>query len=353
MPSTSCSQLWDNEPLWGTAPPTLFWLALEQRGPWGALAWEQSRLDPDLGAQVHDAAEAAGGRALLVRPIGSGGAGPSGTPRRVFLAGGAPTGTPWLLSGIITDPARLLHLPWAALAAGDAPAARRALPELAPREEPVLLVCTNGKRDVCCAIHGRAVAIQAAAQRPEALWECTHLSGHRYAATAVALPSGIVYGRLDGPLAVDAVDAAARGEMAQRAIASVEAASYHLRGLAHLSPMEQAADAYARGLSGEARVGALSTRRQRPASSGHAVDDATTAQCRMEVSFVAPQRSTSQLPGTAGGESPRPATFLEVAEHMHTDRPGSCGASPKPTATYAVRPVQSSPVPSSEPDKRR
>ncbi|MEP7160426.1 MAG: sucrase ferredoxin [Dermatophilaceae bacterium] len=342
MPPTSCSQLWDDEPLWGTAPPTSFWLALEQRGPWGALAWEQSRLDPDLGARVHDAAEAAGGRALLVRPVGRGGVGPSGTARRVFLAGGAQTGTPWLLSGMVADPARLLDLPWAALAAGDAPAARRALPELAPCEDPVLLVCTNGKRDVCCATHGRLVANQAAAQRPEALWECTHLSGHRYAATAVALPSGMVYGRLDGSLAVDAVDAAASGQIAQRAIASVEAASYHLRGLAHLPPMEQAADAYARGLSGEARVDALSTRRQRPAEPepGHAAGADGTARCRVEVSFVASRGSRSHLPGTALGGSPQPVTFLEVTEHVHTDRPGSCGASPKPTATYAVRPVE-------------
>jgi hypothetical protein len=64
---------------------------------------------------------------------------------------------------------------------------------------PAFLVCTNGKRDACCALRGRALV---AAMPAESTWECTHLGGHRFAGNLVCLPDGIVYGRVtasDGP----------------------------------------------------------------------------------------------------------------------------------------------------------
>ena len=57
-------------------------------------------------------------------------------------------------------------------------------------------MCANGKRDACCAIVGRPVAAAAAEAHPGRVWETTHLGGHRFAPTAVALPSGWTFGRL-------------------------------------------------------------------------------------------------------------------------------------------------------------
>ncbi len=319
MPTpTPCSELWDEDALWGTAPPTRFWLALEQRGPWGALAFEQSRLDPQVGKVLHDEAERAGGRAVLIRRIGHQAHGPSGSPHRVFLAGGMPSGEPWLLTAVLDEPAVLTDLPWEALAAGDRAAARAALPGAQEASEPILLVCTNAKRDVCCATRGRAVATFAAERRGTQVWESSHLSGHRYAATAVTLPLGVMYGRLDGDLAVAALDAAGRGEVAEGAVDGVEAASAHLRGLAHLSPAEQAADAYARGLGRRHQAGAVSTRVLETDPRAEQVTH------RVEVTD-ADARLTS---------------VLDVVEHVRADRPGSCGGAPKATVTYEVRPVE-------------
>jgi hypothetical protein len=45
------------------------------------------------------------------------------------------------------------------------------------------------------------------------VWECTHLGGHRFAPTALVLPTGYVYGRLDAPAAVAALKAAGVGEV--------------------------------------------------------------------------------------------------------------------------------------------
>jgi hypothetical protein len=77
----------------------------------------------------------------------------------------------------------------------------------APMAEPIFLVCTNGKRDACCALRGRALVAALAADHAERVWECTHLGGHRFAGNLVCLPDGIIYGRVapsDGPRLADA-----------------------------------------------------------------------------------------------------------------------------------------------------
>jgi hypothetical protein len=63
--------------------------------------------------------------------------------------------------------------------------------------DPVLLVCTNARRDVCCALWGRPVVAGLAGRFPDHVWECTHTGGHRFAPTGVVLPAGYLYGRLD------------------------------------------------------------------------------------------------------------------------------------------------------------
>ncbi|MBW3086127.1 hypothetical protein KEM60_02338 [Austwickia sp. TVS 96-490-7B] len=246
--------MWDAEdtPVWGTASPALFWLAVEQPGPWGTKAFTQSRLDPSVGAALEQQVTAAGGRAVLMRSVSDRRESTAGVPVRVFLAGGAASNDPWLMTGLFVDPSVLLHLPWEKIAAGDRAAAQRALPELALQRMPVLLVCTNGKRDVCCAVRGRAVAAYAAGQRPSAVWECSHTGGHRFAPTGVSLPSGATFGRFDGPLATATWDASVNGQLPAAAIGG-----RHLRGLAHLTCAQQAADAFLRAHIGELDIAAL------------------------------------------------------------------------------------------------
>ena len=200
------------EPTVGTAPHAVGWLVLEQPGPWGRTAWTSSRLDPALGARV-EAACAGSSRpvrpVLVRRPDGS-------TPadRTLLLAHTVPSAT-WLVSAQV-PPDGLATLPWEdlaeAAAAGDLEAARRALPG-ATEVPPVLLVCTNGKRDRCCAIDGRPVAMAADAAHPGRCWETTHLGGHRFAPTAVVLPAGTMHGRLDATAVGTLLGAADRGEV--------------------------------------------------------------------------------------------------------------------------------------------
>jgi hypothetical protein len=108
---------------------------------------------------------------------------------------------------------RATGIPLARLAAfvEDALAGRTAPTPFAP----LLLVCTDGKHDRCCATRGRpmfdAIAREAAALgAPFEIAESSHLGGHRFAATCLALPGGWMHGRLapaDAPALVRALAA--------------------------------------------------------------------------------------------------------------------------------------------------
>ena len=315
-----CSRQWDRlaAPLWGSAARTAFWVCVEQPGPWGVHALVESRLDPAVGAALDAATRSAGGRPLLIRAVGDRRQDIGTTLRRVYLAGGAATGRPWLLQGLIADPSALVDLPWAQIAGGDQAAVRAALPDLEPCPDPLLLVCTNGKRDRCCAERGRAVAGYAAGQRGATVWECTHTGGHRFAPTGLILPTGAMLGRLDGPVAVAALDAARDGSLPE-----VVLAGGHLRGLAHLEPAAQAADAYIRGTIGETSSAALQVT---PADDGLLARLRGRLGSRTETSYVVRHRDGRSWP------------VVVTARKVPTP-PASCGKAPGAETLYAVRPA--------------
>jgi hypothetical protein len=77
--------------------------------------------------------------------------------------------------------------------------------------DPVYLVCTHGKRSVCCARFGGPLAQALAARHPGQVWETTHVGGHRFAANLVILPHGLYYGPVDRDAALAAIGAYRRG----------------------------------------------------------------------------------------------------------------------------------------------
>lgn len=96
------------------------------------------------------------------------------------------------------------------------------LPALAgcagPLSDPaeMVLVCTHGVRDACCAIKGRPIAgavAKALASSDVEVLECSHLNGHRFAGTALTLPDGLCYGRLDQSDAPKVMKAHAEGRV--------------------------------------------------------------------------------------------------------------------------------------------
>ncbi len=249
----TCSFAWDDAglPAWGTAPRANFWLALDQNGPWGARAFTQSRLDPAIGAAIEAEVLAAGGRPLLIRRPSSHVDRPEDPERQVYLAGGL-DGRPWLLGGTITAPEEVLELPFDRLAAGDPDALVAEIGWLKRLDGGVLLVCANGKRDLCCAVRGRPIALELERQYPGRVWECTHTGGHRFAPTGLMLPSGQSLARLTPETGLAALRAADAG-----LLASATFGPWHDRGRGHLEPACAVAEAWVRELTGETDPAAL------------------------------------------------------------------------------------------------
>ena len=185
-----CSTLADelNEPMIGSVEQRVRWLLVEDRSAWGTDAVKDV-----LSADFARDAKARGVRVLLVRRR-------EGDPaadavRRVMLVD---TVSREMAIRTVAD---LSELTLDAVA--EAPVAEFG----AAMTDPIFLVCTNGKRDACCALRGRALVGALAADHGERVWDCTHLGGHRFAGNLVCLPDGIVYGRVsaaDGPRLADA-----------------------------------------------------------------------------------------------------------------------------------------------------
>ena len=195
------------EPLSGTAAIGTTWLLLEQPGPWGARALTESHLPPGLGQALEARAEGTGLRIALIRRPGRHADAPPTPSRQVFLAHTRP-GHSWIRSLDIDDPAELLALDFAALAAGDHGDAGTAY-----QGDPLALVCTNGRRDRCCALLGRPLAAELAASGHAQVWEVTHLGGHRFSPTVLVLPYGYLYGRMSAHQTKEILEATADGRM--------------------------------------------------------------------------------------------------------------------------------------------
>jgi hypothetical protein len=62
---------------------------------------------------------------------------------------------------------------------------------------PLYLVCTNGQKDKCCSRFGFPIyrSLYGKVKNPEdAVWQSSHVGGHRFAANVVTLPYGLFYG---------------------------------------------------------------------------------------------------------------------------------------------------------------
>ncbi len=161
-------------------------------------------------------------------------------------------------------------------------------------------MCTNGKRDQCCALRGRPVAGAIADGTDWDTWECSHLGGHRFAATMMLLPTGDMFGWLDEESAV---------EVTRRFDAGLLVLP-HYRGRCGQPEQVQAALHAAALRLGDSRRGVLAVSGVRPSPAGPGADAgcarggrrAAEAEVRWEVDVVhqAGPRPGGRLPRGAG-----------------------------------------------------
>jgi hypothetical protein len=191
------------EPSMASAPEaSRAWLLIEHPGPWPHEAADAAQPAP-LAALVQSAEEF-GVRVHLIRRPGRRQAGDA---RAVFL-GWTAGDAPWLRYAQVSASApELTERDLKELAAGIMPSFGVAW------DDPLYLVCTHGKRNVCCARLGVPLAQALAARHPGPVWETTHVGGHRFAANLVLLPHGLYYGPVTVGLAAAAIDAYQRGSV--------------------------------------------------------------------------------------------------------------------------------------------
>ena len=103
-------------------------------------------------------------------------------------------------------------------------------------DEQLYLVCTNGKRDRCCAKFGLPVYEAMTQIEGASVWQCTHLGGHRYAPVVGVFPAGLYYRVIEPEDGAALVAATQAGELRLNDyrgrncyIGVVQAADYFLR----------------------------------------------------------------------------------------------------------------------------
>lgn len=282
------------EPLAGTAPTARRWVLIEHSGPWA----RQPLDTPPLGGQFATRLEATmrdhGARLLLIRRPGRQ---PNESEPRLWRVVDVVTGH--AISGLWqTD--RDLEAVIPAIPAVSGP--------LADPAQPMLLVCTHGVRDACCAIKGRPIVGMLARVHGDEVWECSHLNGHRFAGTALSLPDGACFGRLDQADAVRVI--------ADHRAGRVDA--HKLRGLSGLEPAEQAA-----------HVWALAQLAAKHPDAPRSVDD-------VEIRSASEERDGHRLIELAGADDSSTSVWVDVQRTELAPHPLSCGKPGEAATSHTV-----------------
>lgn len=226
------------EPIFATAVQVDVWICLEYRAPWKSKALADNVLPAAVKDWLQQTVEQLAGVGLKARPQfikrASRGA---DAPLHLFVARNDAVGSVvWQFNAMDYD--AYLDLDVLTLLQDEVAF------EGYRREEPLFLVCTNGKRDRCCASLGMPVYTRFAELAPEATWQTTHLGGHRFAATLQVLPDAICYGRVG----VDDVPEIIAAQAEHRLLVE------HLRGSTAQAPEVQAADYFLRREEGLDRL---------------------------------------------------------------------------------------------------
>jgi hypothetical protein len=171
----------NGEPLAGTASRVDHWILIEYKGLWGRDVLPGSGLSDQVKQRLREQASARPHTKLLfVRRTERRGR----TELRAMWGSSAERGGQ-LFHADFDQHEDLLDLDLTARGA--------------PLPHPLLLVCTHGKHDRCCARQGRPL-YQALAELAEDdwVWQVSHVGGDRFAGNVVVLPEGLYYGRV-GP----------------------------------------------------------------------------------------------------------------------------------------------------------
>ncbi len=190
---TFCSDV-QVEPLPGTAKKESVFVLFEWPNGWSRDVLDGGTFGPELTAELKSKLKGVAGLQLIRKP-GKEGRSINGKHRCYVV---------WAERGVYME--HLLDGPEGILGLDFA------VPEDGVLSRPLVLICTHGRRDVCCAVKGRPLAAELAASFPEEVWETSHTKGHRFAPSILLMPWGYSFGRLNVEAAREMLLAARRGE---------------------------------------------------------------------------------------------------------------------------------------------
>ncbi len=173
-------------PLIGTATRGDIWFLIEYPGAWGAKAFEESEIPERVKRFLSGIAlEGKRVRTLLIRQDRS-----RSQPGIRFFVGHTSVNEPKLFEYKIDDYADILDLDLSRLSFDDQ------ADHANLREEPLYLVCTNGRRDKCCALYGPNVYQALVEEVGKSVWQSSHIGGHNQAPILLFFPHGVNYGSM-------------------------------------------------------------------------------------------------------------------------------------------------------------
>ena len=270
----------------GTASTVRSWLLVEDPGPWGRDALRDARLPERVGLELQRRCRAAGVRPLLIRRAASNASLANGLACFAIRSGPEP---PWIERTQLAKVRDILDL--------DLPSLGRGVrPGFEPIEGPLFLVCTHGRRDVCCAERGRPLARALATAVPGATWESSHVGGDRFAGNLVAFPHGLYLGRVRPDEAAEVARSYGDGRVSLR----------HLRGRSCYPMPVQAAEHALRTREGFDGVDDVALERTE-ARQGVSTSIFATPMGRFSVSIATEESAPSFLTCHSGAAEPAPA----------------------------------------------
>lgn len=217
-------------PLVGTATRGDIWFLLEYTGRWGAKAFDESRVPQavknHINAAIHPGTKV---RTLLVKQDRS-----HRKKGLHFFIGQTHPRQPRLYQYHLQGYADLLDIDLQPLVAGQ-PGDPAHL-----REQPLYLVCTNGKRDQCCSIYGPVTYQAMTEEAGGAVWQSSHIGGHNQSPITLFFPHGLNY----------AHTTPAEIRRLIRAYQTGEVVLHHYRGRVCFEPPVQAAEHFWREQTG-------------------------------------------------------------------------------------------------------
>lgn len=239
----TCHDSAQAEPLAGSAEFKRIYLVIEQPGPWGNDALEESSLPSGFGKDLKEQVNFPEVGIFLARRTDVAQQERRTTNRRRFWLAFTSPGGVRMRSGSLDNITDVLRWDWPSIIRGELPAVGRR------SADPVLFICTNGKKDQCCAVHARKI-VDELRPNPELtgqIYEASHVGGHRFAPTGVLLPFGVMVGRLTTDSVVSILNDAWAGNIDP----------HNLRGRTSQPPFAQLAEIEVRKLTGIKQIDAL------------------------------------------------------------------------------------------------